>query len=278
MGEFFECCLAEGQNKRECERRVRNEFIGQALDTKDKYFGASEAAHNCWQDWVAYTDDQALLSDYFARELVEIQRAVNRHLKDPFQEASSLLTFQATLREVLDTIRIQTRKMIKVGEFASYEEIAAHENFGFRLKVQDYILSILDVAHRAVLTVNPFTTCAQVVDAKWSVGDKVVNAARFIKEYNFIFHTRWKLRADKFTTGLHMKEQDYYDVWDPIYGRCFETWKEQFVFDKADDLEVLYECFSINIVNNSEAADRPTLAHQGKFKIDNYPEVLKKAN
>ena len=258
MGEFFECVTAEGDNKRDAERRVRTEFIGLALDTKDKYFGAALAASNCWQDWVAYTDDQALFSDYWAKELTEIQKSVNHYVKDPFQYAASLTAFQTTLREVLDTIRTETRKKLKVKDFKNYDEIAAYENYGFRFKVQDYILEILDMAHRAVLTLDQFNTCSQVVAVSFELGDKAVTSARFVKEYYFMFHSKWRLRADKISTGIHLKDQGPDDVWDPIYGRCFEDWKDEYVFEEADDLDALIECF---FDENRKHARRRRQAH-----------------
>ena len=105
--------------------------------------------------------------------------------------------------------------MLKVKKFKNYDEIAAYENYGFRLKVQDYILGILDVAHRSVLTLDQFTTCAQVVAVSFDMGDKAVTSARFIKEYYFMFHSRRGLRADKISTGIHLINQGPDDVWDP---------------------------------------------------------------
>ena len=104
-------------------------------------------------------------------------------------------------------------------DFQDYDEIAEYENYGFRFKVQDYILEILDVAHRAVLTLDQFTTCSQVIAASEELGDKAVTSARFVKEYYFMFHSKWRLRADKISTGLHLADQDEHDLWSPCYGR-----------------------------------------------------------
>ena len=64
---------------------------------------------------------------------------------------------------------------------------------------------------------------------------------------------------------------------DSCYGRLFEEWKERFIYEEADDLEVLMECFSARIAETPEGDDRPILSQEGKFKIENYPKMLEEA-
>ena len=92
-----------------------------------------------------------------------------------------------------------------------------------------------------------------------------------------MFHSKWRLRANKICTGIHLANQDEHDLWNPCYGRLFEEWKENFIYEEADDLEVLMECFSTRIAETPEGDDRPILSNEGECQIEDYSLWLKEA-
>ena len=54
-----------------------------------------------------------------------------------------------------------------------------------------------------------------------------------------MFNPKWRLRADKFSLGLAMGNQDQTDLWVPHCGRIFDEWADTYIYDDEDRLEIL---------------------------------------
>ena len=89
-----------------------------------------------------------------------------------------------------------------------------------------------------------------------------------------MFNPKWRLRANKFSLGLAMGIPGTDELWEPYYGRIFDEWADEYIFDDEDRLEILEECFSAKIAETLEGDDRPVWHHGGASPIKDYSHWL----
>jgi hypothetical protein len=266
----------DGEEKIIAEKKTRSDFTGLCLDLKDR-FRAEALKADSQEVCFAYTNDQAEFSDLWARTLIDVQGTLNHFVRDPFRDCSNFQDFELKLQDVLDEIRTETRLKLKDRSFDSYGVLAEFDNFGFSCLLQDYILGILDGTFRAVRSLDQVVTCSQVFNASEDDAYKIVFSARFVKEYNFMFNVKWRLRADKFVLGITIGCPETDDLWEPVHCRNFDEWSGMYTYDDEDRLTAIEECFSGALANTPEMADRPNFGNWPKLDHAKWLEANMKA-
>ena len=101
--------------------------------------------------------------------------------------------------------------MVIWGMGSEYQDAVLPEKKGMHAKLltsfQDAILHIMDMSYRSIRAVDQVTTVSQLLDANIPLQHKIIDSARFLKEYPHGLHEKWRLRADKISLGARRGEE-----------------------------------------------------------------------
>jgi hypothetical protein len=116
------------------------------------------------------------------------------------------------------------------------------------------------MSYRSIRAVDQVQTITQLLQTNIPLQHKILDCARFIKEYPQGFHEKWLLRADKISLGTRRdRKGTTEDLWEPVQGRNLEDVIDEFIFDAEDDTDQVNILFSQNWERFNKSRERQIL-------------------